>query len=63
MIGSIEYGESNRLNRCESRRQISSTFKPFLYAQAFEDGICTPGHDLHRQAREDGEQRRHAVGA
>ena len=42
MIGSIEYGESNRLNRCESRRQISSTFKPFLYAQAFEDGICTP---------------------
>jgi membrane carboxypeptidase/penicillin-binding protein len=42
MIGSISYGEKNKLNRCESRRQISSTFKPFLYAQAFEDGICTP---------------------
>lgn len=42
MIGSIGYGEGDRLNRCESRRQISSTFKPFLYAQAFEDGICTP---------------------
>jgi len=42
MAGGIKYSTDNRLNRCESRRQISSTFKPFLYAQAFEDGICTP---------------------
>ena len=43
MVGSVSYGNANRLNRCGSRRQISSTFKPFLYAQAFEDGVCQPG--------------------
>ena len=37
MLGGRRYGPAGRYNRCtQARRQISSTFKPFLYAAAVD---------------------------
>ena len=43
MIGGKKYSETNKYNRALfSRRQISSTFKPFLYAYAIESSGFLP---------------------
>ncbi len=47
LIGSTGYSRGNVLNRAvQSRRQISSAFKPFLYALALEGGTLKPDSEF-----------------
>lgn len=39
MVGGREYGESQLNRATDARRQPGSTFKPFVYAAALEDGV------------------------
>ena len=39
MVGGREYGESQLNRATDARRQPGSTFKPFVYAAALEDGL------------------------
>ena len=47
MTGGLRYSGRNPLNRAvQSRRQVSSTFKPFLYALAMETRGLTPDSEF-----------------
>jgi len=47
IVGGVKYNFANQLNRAVfSRRQISSTIKPFLYGLAFEEKKVKPDSDI-----------------
>lgn len=58
LVGGRDYGESKYDRACMAKRQVGSTFKPFVYATAFERGL-RPGDTVSDAALAPGEFGKH----
>lgn len=54
LVGSRDYAESKYNRALDARRQVGSTFKPFVYATAFQQGML-PGASIDDSAIQPGE--------
>jgi len=59
-VGSRDFSQDPFDHVQQARRQPGSTFKPFVYAAAFEDG-AKPSDTFYRQARRDSSRRRRSL--